>query len=581
MTYNSTTRLWLPWKKLGRHARKGSASSTSTVDGGIVLNDVSSSARHHPSTSSGNVATANNARPSTPTFLASTTKAADHDPASQPQDLTSIITTDFPSSTASSFTTTPIRHRGNLRGAPATPSQRGPADTPAPAKPLTWWYENRERVADRTLTRILGVAALVWGLYCAALLFVPGVGVVGGVATMKDLFGVIDNNGTDHRSPAFLRQCQGWPFYPIMFFEAVFALVISPAIIYALYRTRDSHGIRAEILLNLVFMVPAIIIYIFMTLRNKKIQFMDPVLLMNVSMLLSVIPSLLIPIVSSYREERRRKGVRLALNMSSFRSILDDPMMLAEFRAFCVRELTVENAIFWQECVTLKRFASQPAPHLWSSSAPDGDSSNAPQHIPTTPSTSTPKHFLQRLLLRRDLDAPAPSPPIAERAATPTSPRASTDTFCQDDPSTPQDSNLPHHASLPRDRPSDISDAPTTVTSPNRRSSADPDATLARATTSARVQRGAESRPVPPGLAPLYRSLYECFVDERSAPMEVNLPSRVRMELAKRFAAAGPQGEGLTVDVFDEAVGCVEENMFFESYPKFRAAMVEAGRIAA
>ncbi|KAI8846703.1 hypothetical protein BC829DRAFT_262186 [Chytridium lagenaria] len=98
----------------------------------------------------------------------------------------------------------------------------------------TWWFENRERVADERLARVLVVVGVVLFLYCFALLFVPQVGVVprmvvapfgpGGAnfenVTRIGVGEVIKEDGVVQESCSQF----SWPFFPVIGVEVVFTL---------------------------------------------------------------------------------------------------------------------------------------------------------------------------------------------------------------------------------------------------------------------------------------------------------------------------------------------------------------------
>ncbi|KAJ3333688.1 hypothetical protein HDU76_005162 [Blyttiomyces sp. JEL0837] len=79
------------------------------------------------------------------------------------------------------------------------------------------------------------------------------------------------------------------------------------------------------------------------------------------------------------------------------------------------------------------------------------------------------------------------------------------------------------------------------------------------------VEVEANETRVPDSLKETFRSIFVLFVEERVAPLEINLAAGVREKIKAKVEAGV-----FTVEMYDEALSVVVDSMFYDSFPKFK-----------
>ncbi|KAJ3118852.1 hypothetical protein HDU96_007594 [Phlyctochytrium bullatum] len=445
-----------------------------------------------------------------------------------------------------------------------------PTDPVAPSY-SSWWFENRETVADARLSRLVLLVAAMLMAYCVALAFVPGVGLFPQVAYAPfgpggENFNEVSNGVGGVRGGLVGEGNCGqfsWPFYPLLGIEAGFGFVGFPALLWLLRRVEDNHGIRIDILIAVLFSIVALLAHLALTLSRSFSLLVNNYFIVNLVIYITFLTSLIIPVYRSFAEQRARdRSLAMGLSLAAFRKVLDDPALVKDFKHFCVKDFSVENIMFYEEVRHLKQklVAHLANPDLGvasttgnpgflvSSSASTTTSSSDPAKPTDGASVSSSKKLWKR----------KPRPEAVAAAAATDDPRPSVDTFAASDV-TPLADGFP--------RPS----LSLSETSTLPRTAAQPPVPPPPPTTTAPAP-GPDL--VPPALRQSYRLVYLAFIQPARAPLEVNLPADVRDEVTRAF-----ETETVAGDVFDRAVGFVEETMFWNSFGKWwNARAGRAGR---
>ncbi|KAJ3166347.1 hypothetical protein HK101_011959, partial [Irineochytrium annulatum] len=393
----------------------------------------------------------------------------------------------------------------------------------------SWWFENKEKITDFKLAlKILLPLAIALLAYCVALLFIPSVGVVDGIVYAP--FGPNGAGGFGNLNGGLFDEKTA----TVMAIEVMFALVVCPIMIFLIRNLNDTYGIRGDLYLTMFASMPSIAVYFLLTLQKRQITAFNPYVLMNIAIFLSFITAIvrilpfpqqcdslhghiqIYPVHLSRKEERARRNMEMSLTMTTFLKILTDPALLLEFRNFCVRDFSVENVIFYEEVTNLhERAASSVDAAKLWRNAPD-------------------KH--QDRLEERSTQAGGQS--LAS-----------------------QDNGFVTAASS-GDRGSQLN------ADGSRRSSS------TTQNISASSGSSSSTRPLPPGLRDAYVGVYKLFIEAGRSPLEINVPGDMRNEVQRRIEV-----DDLTVDMFDRVLAYVVDNMFFNSFPKFRQHMIAKGMV--
>ncbi|KAJ3208160.1 hypothetical protein HDU67_006964 [Dinochytrium kinnereticum] len=480
----------------------------------------------------------------------------------------------------------------------------------------SWWFENRENVADHRLARIVVVVGGVLMAYCIALAFVPEVGLMPKVVYAPfgpggENFGNVTNIGGGGvvRSGGFQETCSqfSWPFYPLIGIEIIFTIFVFPVILYLLRNVRDNHGIRVDIFIGIIFSFVAITVHLALTFSQKFSAIANNYFIMNLVVYITFLTSVIIPVHKSFLEQRSRKqNLEMGLSLASFKKILDDPALVKEFKQFCIRgkrrfypkstlpfrffltsqihkilpeDFSVENIMFYEEVRHLKAKVHSSSSSQWATAS---QVQPELQQDPQIRSTFSAKHsFLHRKLFSGALSSPNPGNEFEMRGSldtrrsepTASAPRSSTDTIDFNDLHPASPGSLPPslrvHPGTPGPRRNGAEDplTPTSEVTLSHDHAEDDDET--------RTQSMDDKRPVPPNLQSSYYLVHRTFIVPDSAPLELNIPADVRAEVCLAFETGV-----VTVDVFDRAVEFCVDNMFWNSFARFYAGVAGSGGAA-
>ncbi|KAI8806131.1 hypothetical protein BJ742DRAFT_370544 [Cladochytrium replicatum] len=151
---------------------------------------------------------------------------------------------------------------------------------------------------------------------------------------------------------------QYWVFWPTF---AVYAFACSLGALrclYSLRKIRDTHDIRLDLSINLVFSTPCFVYFVVATAVLQKtlapdvFSWVQPGVATYLIIAVNHVTSVLLPIYRDMTESRNTK--KLEINMMSFQKVLDDPALFSRLKAFAARDLCSEQVIFLEELRVLE-----------------------------------------------------------------------------------------------------------------------------------------------------------------------------------------------------------------------------------
>jgi hypothetical protein len=489
---------------------------------------------------------------------------------------------------------------------------------PAKGSASSWWFENKESITDHRLVRWVYYVFGALLVYSIGMMFVPTVGVYPQV-----VFGSYSTcNST------------GWPFMLGMIFIGSYVAVIGPITLYLTRNARDEYGIRTDVYVTMMvgfFSFVAFFITTFWDAYQAYWHILGPVGFTNLVFLSGHITSVLIPLRQSFREERQRKrqAKNLKLNMQGLKKVLEDDALRAELKAFCVRDFTVENVMFYEEIMELERMAVElvikerrrRAQQLQleqmgiqqqlsglaatvslgvtpATSVGAAASSKSRPASPVEPTAST--HVLISsgespvYLVHNPVKSGIVVPDVSQKPfitsitthnafMTTESPLSSP--LSPSSPANIRDRvptvNIPISSTAPSSS-SPVSSpvvvaaaaaaaAPVVVSSRRNTNTnlSNTTTTIIDSNSTNKVSTASGSissqTPVPESLIIAYGLVYTMFIEPNTAPLELNLPSNIR----DKVKAKVERGD-FEVGMYKECVECVLESLYYDTFPKFR-----------
>jgi hypothetical protein len=148
---------------------------------------------------------------------------------------------------------------------------------------------------------------------------------------------------------------------------AVFVFFILPILLFHLRKIEDAHGIRPELLVIIIMWMLVSILHIVLLAFHDHSQ--DTLSACNVwalGCIISHASTITVPVFRVYYERKQRRMLRTGSvptftktdnPRAAFRELLNDPVKLEKFKAFTVRDLSMENVVFYEYCTTLLKIA--------------------------------------------------------------------------------------------------------------------------------------------------------------------------------------------------------------------------------
>lgn len=157
----------------------------------------------------------------------------------------------------------------------------------------------------------------------------------------------------------------GWEWYPKHFGLIVYTFVIGPILVHMLRKVEDTHYMKQEIIMTILaswICFPLfIVLYTYPVFRSFNEVF-PPLLwfnvaLMGICIICFVFPLMEINSLSKMRLLEDKKNRNIFINISDakvsreFAEILSNPTEFSKFAAFTVKDLSTENALFFEKAV--------------------------------------------------------------------------------------------------------------------------------------------------------------------------------------------------------------------------------------
>ncbi|KAK9761555.1 hypothetical protein K7432_013465 [Basidiobolus ranarum] len=157
----------------------------------------------------------------------------------------------------------------------------------------------------------------------------------------------------------------GWEWLPHRLYIVVYAVAVSPFILFKLRGIHDAYGIREELIaltiINSVFDLVFLILFTLNAFGDIDPDFYG---LLFIIVPISLIHCFLIirPLCESYgfffsrfRIKRNSLHKSLQFTPECFEKILRDSLLLEQFKSFAAKDFTVENVLFYERCQAISR----------------------------------------------------------------------------------------------------------------------------------------------------------------------------------------------------------------------------------
>ncbi|RKP13866.1 hypothetical protein BJ684DRAFT_19678 [Piptocephalis cylindrospora] len=180
-----------------------------------------------------------------------------------------------------------------------------------------WWYKYRHLLRERSLVLLVISLELLY-----IILFIGIPHAIMGSSPLEDPRGYAQG------------QCLvDWPFWPGYVILVGLKTVVYPAQFLFMRDVRDAYGLRWELRVHT-------------TPRTWVMFVMNGIFLLG-----GIFTSFLFPLYDALSMRSRRKNVSFSLD--SFHHMLKDATEFDEFLIFCVKDFSVENALFHRRCARL------------------------------------------------------------------------------------------------------------------------------------------------------------------------------------------------------------------------------------
>ncbi|KAI9230939.1 MAG: hypothetical protein DHS80DRAFT_28389 [Piptocephalis tieghemiana] len=229
-----------------------------------------------------------------------------------------------------------------------------------------WWYKYRYFLREKSL--VLTVLSLEF-LYILFFIVLPHAIMGSGPPPPDTSLGYAQG------------QCLvDWPFWPGYVVLVVAKSVLYPAQFFFMRDVRDAYGLRWELRAHTICKLIATPFFFLIILipnipQNARTWVM---FVMNAIFLLGgIFTSLLFPLYDALTMRSRRNNVTFSLD--SFHRMLRDVSEFNEFLIFCVKDFSVENALFHRRCTRL--FSQHTSSALTTSSSTTTATTSSSPHV--------------------------------------------------------------------------------------------------------------------------------------------------------------------------------------------------------
>ncbi|ORX90445.1 regulator of G protein signaling superfamily [Basidiobolus meristosporus CBS 931.73] len=146
----------------------------------------------------------------------------------------------------------------------------------------------------------------------------------------------------------------GWEFYPFMGSLAIYLFLGVPVLLYWFWGIDDVYGIRKELLaVAITSMIGFFLYLIFMFLPSLRTVEKTFAAYVWGAITLVLIHTFFV--IYPIYELRKSRQVRAnAKNTQVFDKVLSDPVLFEDFKAFTIKDFSVENPLFYERCRKLR-----------------------------------------------------------------------------------------------------------------------------------------------------------------------------------------------------------------------------------
>ncbi|ORY02244.1 hypothetical protein K493DRAFT_346854 [Basidiobolus meristosporus CBS 931.73] len=145
-----------------------------------------------------------------------------------------------------------------------------------------------------------------------------------------------------------------WEFYPFIGFLVVYMFLGVPVLLYWFWRIEDVYGIRKELIsVAIIAMVGFLLYLIFLflpSLRTLEKSFAAYVW----GVIVLILTHTLFVVYPIYELRKSRLVRANSNNTHVFDQILTDPTLFEDFKAYTIKDFSVENPLFYERCRKLR-----------------------------------------------------------------------------------------------------------------------------------------------------------------------------------------------------------------------------------
>ncbi|RKP02733.1 hypothetical protein CXG81DRAFT_24613 [Caulochytrium protostelioides] len=353
-----------------------------------------------------------------------------------------------------------------------------------------------------------------------------------------------------------------WEYIPVLLVLTPMLICACPLLYWIFRYIRSAHGVRKDLLISVLVGGPMVFLFIISCVWLEHVVAWQPWTPSNwlvISLISSQVSSVLMPTLRSFFQDWDRRR-RIQPGVDAFLSVLEDPVLFAEFREVAVADLTIESTVFLYELRLLEELAS--THYLWKATV------QPLLRQPPPAMRKAPSRTLSRFVVLRDAppmpSEPGPDPDAAEDAGPMARPAR---------PAPPAMSACGSTTSAPAATDAGSQPLPDAVVSELRSGRLDGAAsTLLSSSRPSSLSSGNGRRAVvpldwevPEKLRPRYIGIYRTFI-ERQAPMQIVLSAPLRHALQMAFSDPAAR---LTLDVFNDAKNEVLSRLYVTTYRTF------------
>ncbi|KAJ3129149.1 Golgi transport complex subunit 3 [Nowakowskiella sp. JEL0407] len=248
---------------------------------------------------------------------------------------------------------------------------------------LNWFYRNRHQITDARLSALVASLTFVMLIFMVIVMF------------SSKSYGVYPVIAYSPCDPSLSIE-----WYPIYIFVGVIVFIVYPWVLWKLRVINDTLGLKQELFITLLASFPMFILFFI----NDNIGFSTYFRKSNVINLMGLLFhtfAVIIPIIRSY-DKRKFVVENLTYNMKSFETVLNDPVLLEEFKQYCVRDFSIENALFLEAVNHLSAETTQFFKSLQKSDSPNGASPHGSLRSLSASFTQSSNNIMHTISLKPD-----------------------------------------------------------------------------------------------------------------------------------------------------------------------------------